>query len=957
MVRKKQNSKDSTVPIDFAQPAALSTDFLRTFNSSADVGFYICDFYTGEILMCNKVYAGIFGKKAEEMTGQYCFHNLGYDSRCPFCPYEKLIDEKGEPTETYTWENHIKKLNLWLQSTNWAFRWIDGRLVHMVTYVNVSQRRQLEKDLNFLAFYDRTLQIPNSLCLEHDLLLNLPHKYLVVLDIQGLKKINYAYGRDCGNTLLKAFRDYILEMNIPDSTLYRLEISIFGILLKETSSVTSARQIAEKLHDRFKRVWTLDIGELSQNFFVSANICVVPADKNNEISFNNLYSIVKYTLVVSRKIGGIAIYDKELHKKLSKKIKLELSLEKAVRNNMEGFYVVYQPIVESGIALWSGIEVLCRWDSPEFGSVSPEEFISAAESCGLIRTISLWILEQSIMQTKNWELDLVDRFLLEINLSPTLLVSPDLDQIILEMLKKYQYPFKKLCLEVTESSELNFSSNTMEAIERLYDAGVIIALDDFGTGYSSFNSLHKLPVHLLKTDRSFIADIESDNYLQQLFYVMVELAHISNMKIIVEGVETEIQSQILLDQGADYFQGYFFSPPLPCTKMEQELHNFHISSEILVPLSYVKLDLSRSNEPSLHYTPSMNIILNQCMNELLTNPDSDSAIDMVLNYIGQNLHISRSYIFLKETDDTYSITNKWCCLDIPLEKELFRHIPIEQLYPQWISTLKRNGIIAADIRMLKKEIYEILDQQGIKSAVYLPIWKDNKIYGFIGFDECQTIHIWKREEIRILHTLTHIITSTLEKIWLQKEIIFQVRSQENAITKLKNSQTKWKTLAATDTITSTMNRSAFIETVTHLLKFSNTNNTAMTLAFIDIDGLKKENDTKGHAAGDILISSVVKVLRSSIREDDIIGRYGGDEFLIAFCRCTKEYAKMRMQEALIKLNNPTKEGAGQCSFSFSYGLVENTEIPYNSSDDYVNQLIDIADQRMFKQKRQKKLPQ
>jgi len=162
MVRKKQNSKDSTVPIDFAQTAALSTDFLRTFNSSADVGFYICDFYTGEILMCNKVYAGIFGKKAEEMTGQYCFHNLGYDSRCPFCPYEKLIDEKGEPTETYTWENHIKKLNLWLQSTNWAFRWIDGRLVHMVTYVNVSQRRQLEKDLNFLAFYDRTLQIPNS---------------------------------------------------------------------------------------------------------------------------------------------------------------------------------------------------------------------------------------------------------------------------------------------------------------------------------------------------------------------------------------------------------------------------------------------------------------------------------------------------------------------------------------------------------------------------------------------------------------------------------------------------------------------------------------------------------------------------------------------------------------------------------------------------------------------------
>lgn len=455
----------------------------------------------------------------------------------------------------------------------------------MTTILDITRRLRVEKELNREVFFDRELHIPNHVQMERDMAAERSRECLVAVDIENLRRINNNYGRECGSALLRAVRDYILEMRIPDSVLYRGELSHFCILFnKAKTDMDFPRQTAKKIHERCKEAWEIYVNGRQQNIFASANVCVLPArgysgagqskaDKRAG-SFEGLYGAMEHSLDIASKAGNVVLYDDNSREAFDNSLKLEFSLKNAVRDNMRGFHVVYQPIIDAGAGVWRGLEGLCRWDSPEFGHVLPAVFIPAAEACGLINTIDLWVLEQAVTRIKALGLDRIGSFLLEVNLSPFQFGISDLDQSIMELLRKYDYPPEKLGLEVTESCELNFSKAAMSAIGRLNELGVVIILDDFGTGYSTFNTLHKLPVKLLKTDRTFIAGMESDSHLRKLVSVIVSLAHCSDIKLVAEGVESDTQAQILKQQGADFFQGYFFSRPLTSGQLAKKLDNF-----------------------------------------------------------------------------------------------------------------------------------------------------------------------------------------------------------------------------------------------------------------------------------------------------------------------------------------------------------------------------------------------
>ncbi|MDR2933376.1 MAG: EAL domain-containing protein [Oscillospiraceae bacterium] len=447
----------------------------------------------------------------------------------------------------------------------------------------------LSAKLNQMAYFDKTLQIPNAERMHQDMKAGGLHEALVAVAFADLHRINNLFGRACGDALLGAARDFLLEMDIPDSTVYRGQVSNLCVLFGGTGGDPDLpRRTAEKIYNRCKKAWEVSIGERRQHIFATAHVCVFPLHGYHENLTSYLSSAMEHGIEIARGTNGVVVYDDEARERFHAGLQLELSLKNAVGNGMRGFSLAYQPIVDTRAAIWKGIEALCRWNSPEFGNVPPSVFIPMLEANGLIGAVGQWVLEQSVMQVKAWGLDAVEGFLLEVNLSPIQLTTPHLDRIIIELLETHSYPPGKLGLEVTESSELNFSKHTMEAIVRLSEIGVVIVLDDFGTGYSSFNSLHKLPVKILKTDRTFITGMESDDHKRKLLCAMVSLAHGSGMRFVAEGVESYSQAQFLLTQGADFFQGYFFSRPLTAAQLAEKLDNFHYPVEQLVSMRYPK---------------------------------------------------------------------------------------------------------------------------------------------------------------------------------------------------------------------------------------------------------------------------------------------------------------------------------------------------------------------------------
>lgn len=544
---------------------------------SANLQTYLVDCEMHEIVMCSDNLAKTVNSKSDSLIGRKCYDVFNQAGRCDNCPLNECLERNSlNNDEPYIWEHYMPEYNKWMQCTSHVTHWEDGRDVMVNTLIDITNRKNLEDEINKLAFEHRLLEIPNSIRLERDIAVKENYCELIVVDIEGLRKINDVYGRHYGDLILLAVRDYILEMDLADSTLYHLDICDFGILIQMDKCANScAVDIAEKIFNRCEKQWELEYEQHITDIYIAVNICIVPVPIGDGSTFKNFYSTIEHTIEIAREIGSIAVYDDEVERSMTSRLNLEESLKNAVRDNMNGFWLAFQPIVNPSLARWSGIEVLCRWNSRELGAIPPMEFIPIAESNGLIRKIGYWVLEEALKHAKKWKLDKIDNFLLEVNLSPVQLAIQNLSESIVKLLKKYDYPAEKLCLEVTESNELNFSRHNMHSIEELNELGVLIALDDFGTGYSSFNSLHKLPVNIVKTDRTFINGMEDDSYLQRLFHVIVELSHASDMSIVAEGVETDFQAKFLYQQGADYFQGYLFSKPLTAVEMENNLDNFH----------------------------------------------------------------------------------------------------------------------------------------------------------------------------------------------------------------------------------------------------------------------------------------------------------------------------------------------------------------------------------------------
>ncbi|MDX1392612.1 MAG: GGDEF domain-containing phosphodiesterase, partial [Rheinheimera sp.] len=257
----------------------------------------------------------------------------------------------------------------------------------------------------------------------------------------------------------------------------------------------------------------------------------------------------------------VAIYSDDLTALARQRVVLEGRLRNALKTNSLQCY--YQPQVNIVSNQIVGAEVLLRWHDPELGFISPAVFVALAESCGLIHSLGLWVLQQSCQQYKTWLEQGIAPFSLAVNVSAHQFSKVQFLQELKQVLADTGIPPHCLELEVTESALMLDEAKVVALMHQIKALGVRLAIDDFGTGYSSLSYLKRMPLDVLKIDRRFIEHIPQANDDKQITTAIIAMAHSMGLKVLAEGVETAAQQAFLQQKQCDYFQGYLFSKPLP----------------------------------------------------------------------------------------------------------------------------------------------------------------------------------------------------------------------------------------------------------------------------------------------------------------------------------------------------------------------------------------------------------
>ncbi len=548
-------------------------EIFEEFINLTDIATCLTDLKTGELLMFNETCREKMSmyEKIEEMEGTSV-----YTFQVDFIPKDirKRMAKETGLKRSYTWEVYLPQGDVWFRCISRGVHWLDGRVAVLTICEDVTKAKKEEERIHYLAYHDKRLGIPNGVKLFEDSqeLTGVGNFYLC-FNIQGLRKINNLYDRGMGNRLIKKILTWVNANKDNGQEIYRIENNDFVILF-ENCERGDVMRAAMRIYNRFERSWKLEFSNgLSQEIYVGIHMGVVEVGTPAQ-SYEAMQTTVEKVMSYARHENVLILFDEEVNSKLNERLKFEADLRFCILNGMEGFSLVYQSIVEAATGKWIGIEALCRWHRPLYGLVPSDKFIQEAERLGLISILTEWVLHESIRQVKEWGLDKRKDFTLDVNISPLQLRGRDLAITIDGVLSRYDFPAKKLRLEITESQEVKFDEPTIKQLEGIRQSGISLSLDDFGIGYASFSNLKNLPVDVIKTDRSFMQGLEEDHYLQDTIKVMVDFAQAADMKVVAEGVETASQCEILQEKGVHMVQGYYFSVPLKPDVMSERLEKF-----------------------------------------------------------------------------------------------------------------------------------------------------------------------------------------------------------------------------------------------------------------------------------------------------------------------------------------------------------------------------------------------
>lgn len=555
-----------------AQQALMDSETLyASLVASLSEGVIVQD-GEGTILACNKAAERILGLSIEQLCGQGAID-----------PSWRTVHEDGSP---FPGEMHPAMVTLrtgevqadiimGVHKPDGSLVWVScsaqplhhlGEAQHyavVCSFVEITARKMAEDRAHYLAYYDALTGLPNRRLLQDRLARCIEHAHrsqrgfaLLFIDLDRFKPINDAYGHRVGDALLREVGQRLKEAMRGEDSICRLGGDEFVILLPETDSSEDVRVVAEKLQEVLGQPFLLD-GH-SVNTSPSIGVSLYPADG---LTLDALLASADTAMYHAKRQGrnNFQFFRPDMSAQELARLELERDLREAVRNG--SLHVYYQPQIQLSDYCVVGVEALLRWEHPVRGWISPSVFIPIAEECGLIHMLGEWTLEMACRQNQSWVADGLLNVPVAVNVS-ALQLSRDWAHRIDRLLHQVGLAPELLEIELTESAVMRDTTEVRALLDALRQLGVRLAIDDFGTGYCSLSYLRRFPIHKLKIDRSFVDDMECNADDKAIAAAIIGLGQTLRLRVLAEGVESEVQMNFLRELGCDEVQGYLVGEPM-----------------------------------------------------------------------------------------------------------------------------------------------------------------------------------------------------------------------------------------------------------------------------------------------------------------------------------------------------------------------------------------------------------
>jgi len=441
---------------------------------------------------------------------------------------------------------------------------------------DITERKQFEDQLRHQALHDPLTRLPNRALFGDRLEQALAGQArrggcvgVLLVDLDDFKSVNDTAGHQVGDALLEAVAVRLRSLVRPADTVARLGGDEFAVLAEALPDPQEATELAERIRQGLGQPLLVEGRELFAHASIGISIAAAPGAAADDLLRN---ADVAMYVAKSEGKNRHRHFDHAMHQAVVERMALQSELTRAIERDQ--LTVHYQPVVALDSGRLTGVEALVRWQHPERGLVPPGSFIPLAEQTGLIVTLGHWVLEAACQQVHQWErAGLADRLDLNVNVSVRQLKEPAFVAAVAEVLDQTGLEPGRLVLELTESLLMENIDAVLDVLHQLRALGVRLAIDDFGTGYSSLAYLVKLPVQVLKIDRSFITRLDDDPNNLTLVRSILRLARDLQLQTVAEGIEQAHLAEELHRLGCQKGQGYWFSRPLPAADLEQLLRS------------------------------------------------------------------------------------------------------------------------------------------------------------------------------------------------------------------------------------------------------------------------------------------------------------------------------------------------------------------------------------------------
>ena len=539
------------------------------FFEGSSEGFVITDAHQ-RIIKVNRTFTQITGYSVEEMLGKSpAALSSGRHSRSFYRQMWQQINAVGQwQGEVWNRRKNGEVYPEWLSIT----RVPDAQgqtAYYLAIFSDTSQRKEQEARIRYLAYYDPLTGLANRSLLkdraQHDLAQCKRHQTplsLLFIDLDHFKQINDSLGHQVGDQLLKQVGERLGQQVREQDTVARMGGDEFVTVLPETND-EGAALVARNFLERLSQPYQVGPHELTVT--PSIGIALYP---NDGTDFDTLYRCADTAMYRAKQNGrsSFSFFTTEMQAQSVRRLQIENALRRALERDQ--LWLQYQPQMSLRNHQLIGMEVLLRWNHPEWGPVSPAEFIPVAENSRQILAIGEWVLRTATAQAKAWQDQGLPPIIVAINLSAVQFRQPDLPDLVGTILHDTGLAPEWLELELTESVAMHDPEGAIATMQQLHQRGVRMSVDDFGTGYSSLNYLKRFQIYKLKIDQSFVRDVTRSPEDARIVEAIVQMAESMGLTTIAEGVETPEQLEFLRSHGCREIQGYHLSRPLGAADFE-----------------------------------------------------------------------------------------------------------------------------------------------------------------------------------------------------------------------------------------------------------------------------------------------------------------------------------------------------------------------------------------------------